>query len=365
MNLHETENKIASSSRTSGGPARRSTSPAVSVVMPVHNALPYLDEAIESILSQTYSDFEFIILDDASTDGSAERLAEWAERDPRIRLISAEHNLGPALSSQRVASEASAPIVARMDADDMAYPQRLEEELQVLRSHPDVGLAASLYEVIGADGRIIRKAEPWRLVRRSVFAPFAHGTIMYRRELAEKIGGYRAECEFWEDHDFVSRMSAVANVMVIPRALYKFRQSPVSTRVASERNRVEQAVDLMYRSLDRFALGDDYEELLGKRSPEKLDPRVFIALGFLVLWAGERPRQFRRLLQRAHLSVDLVSLSAVVWTAWASLSPSTLRAFMKLLRHLRDLEVPGDILSREAVRWSPRSSRGKQASGGG
>jgi hypothetical protein len=69
--------------------------------MPVHNALPYLDEAIESILSQTYSDFEFIILDDASTDGSAERLAEWAERDPRIRLISAEYNLGPALSLVR------------------------------------------------------------------------------------------------------------------------------------------------------------------------------------------------------------------------------------------------------------------------
>jgi len=101
LDLHETENKIASSSRTSGGPARRSTSPAVSVVMPVHNALPYLDEAIESILSQTYSDFEFVILDDASTDGSAERLAEWAERDPRIRLISAEYNLGPALSLVR------------------------------------------------------------------------------------------------------------------------------------------------------------------------------------------------------------------------------------------------------------------------
>jgi glycosyltransferase involved in cell wall biosynthesis len=323
--------------------------------MPVHNAQPYLDEAIESILGQTYSDFEFVILDDASTDGSADRLAEWAERDPRIRLAHAEHNLGPALSSQRVASEASAPIVARMDADDIAHPERLAEQVRILQRHPEVGLVASLYEVIDPDGRLIRQAEPWRLVRHSVFAPFAHGTIMYRRALSERIGGYRAECEFWEDHDFVSRMSAVADIMVIPYALYKFRQSPVSTRVASDRDRVERAVDLMYRSLDRLSRHGDYENLLSQENAGKLDPRVFVALGFLVLWAGERPRLFRRLLKRGRLSADFNSVSALVWTAWATLNPSTLRAFMQFLRLVRNAGLPKHLTAEDAIRWSPRT----------
>src|SRR6476646_984761 len=93
-------------------------SPKVSVLMPVHNALPHLDAAVESILGQTFGDFTFIILDDASTDGSTERLREWAERDSRIRLIKEPLNLGPALSSERIAREATTPIVARSDADD-------------------------------------------------------------------------------------------------------------------------------------------------------------------------------------------------------------------------------------------------------
>src|SRR4051812_33559566 len=101
----------------------------VSVVMPVHNALPYLDAAVESILSQTFDAFEFVILDDASTDGSTDRLRQWVSRDARIRLLEEKHNLGPALSSQRVASAATAPLVARMDADDISHPARLKEQM--------------------------------------------------------------------------------------------------------------------------------------------------------------------------------------------------------------------------------------------
>lgn len=115
--------------------------PRVSVVMPVYNAMPYLDIAVESILGQTYQSFEFVILDDASTDGSTQRLREWAKRDPRIRMLEEKVNLGPALSSQRVAKAAQAPIVARMDADDVSYPRRLEDQLDVLDRFP--GLASS------------------------------------------------------------------------------------------------------------------------------------------------------------------------------------------------------------------------------
>src|SRR4051812_6478661 len=107
--------------------------PRVSVVMPVHNALPYLDGAMECILGQTFTNFEFVILDDASTDGSTARLREWAERDSRIRLMEEERNLGPALSSDKVARAATAPIVARMDADDLCARTRLAAQYEVLQ----------------------------------------------------------------------------------------------------------------------------------------------------------------------------------------------------------------------------------------
>lgn len=327
--------------------------------MPVHNALPHLDEAVESILGQTYRDFEFVILDDASTDGSTERLRYWASKDPRIRLFEVDTNLGPVGSSQRVANEAAGPVVARMDADDISYPERLAEELAVLDRHPDVGVVASLADIIDSRGRKLRDPEPWRLARRSVFVPFAHGAMMYRKEVFDRVGGYRKECEYWEDQDLVTRMSTVSRIMVLPRALYRIRQSTTSTRVVSDRDRLERAVDLAYRSTDRLARGLDYEDLL--RSPagvaEKLDPRVFIAVGSVLLWAGGKPRLFRRLLKRGKLSFDFRTVSALVWTAWASSWPGSLRIFLKLLLLTRSHLTGCSISTREPVSWTPLPRR--------
>jgi len=322
--------------------------------MPVHNGLPYLDEAIESILGQTFSDFEFVILDDASTDGSFEKLVEWTARDPRVRLLRSEQNLGPALSSQKVASEALAPIVARMDADDVSLPTRLEEQLAVLERRPKAGLVASLHQIIDSKGRKVRGPEPWRLTRRSLFVPFCHGAIMYRQAVFKQVGGYRSKCEYWEDQDLIMRMAAVSKIIVIPRALFKVRQSTTSTRVSSNQDRLERAVDRMYRCLDRADVGGEYDDLLS--IPEKsgpIDPRVFVALGSVTLWAGARPRLFRRLLQRSRLVPNYASLSALVWTAWASLSPFTLRKFMQLLLLARNAKASRSNNEEGLVHWAP------------
>lgn len=329
-------------------------SPAVSVVMPVHNVRPYLDEAIESILGQTFSDFEFIILDDASTDGSGERLRQWAARDARIRLIDAKVNLGPVGSSNMVARAAKAPLVARMDSDDISFPDRLGEEVALLTDHPDIGVVGSLCDIIDRSGRKIRGPEAWRLSRPSVFVPFGHGTIMYRREIFDRIGGYREECEFWEDQDLIVRMAAVSKVAVIPRALYSIRQSTTSTRVVSNPERLERALDRVYGASDDLRQGNGYEDRLqpGAQS-KKLDPRVFIALGSVRLWAGDRPRLFRRMLARARLSLDFGTASALAWTAWASTSPSSLRRFLLILLRARNRLLSGSASSMRAVRWHP------------
>lgn len=328
-------------------------SPKVSVLMPVHNALPHLDAAVESILGQTFGDFTFIILDDASTDGSTERLREWAERDSRIRLIKEPLNLGPALSSERIAREATTPIVARSDADDISYPTRLADQLAVLERHPDVGVVGGLSDIIDADGRIIRYAETWRLLHPRGVPPFGNGPMMYRRHVFDQAGGYRSECEFWEDHDLIFRMGSISNIMVLPYAVYGVRQSTGSTRITSERLRVEQAMDLMYRARERVVKNRSYDDLLqSPRDPKaKLDPRVFIALGSVELWTGLRPHFFRRLLMRGDLRFSYRTLSALVWTAWASLQPHTLRMFMRMLLLARKLNAPTIVRTDEPVAW--------------
>src|SRR5262245_49086257 len=113
-------------------------SPLISVVMPVHNALPFLEASINSILNQTLSDFEFVIFDDASTDGSNQALKELSRRDPRIRFHESEQQLGLAASSNAVVAFARAPLVARMDADDIAHPDRLRRQWIILKDHPEV-----------------------------------------------------------------------------------------------------------------------------------------------------------------------------------------------------------------------------------
>jgi len=326
----------------------------VSVVMPVHNALPYLDAAVESVLNQSFDDFEFVILDDASTDGSSDRLREWASRDPRIRLIEGKQNLGPALSSQRVAMAASAPIVARMDADDISYPNRLMDQLEVLDRHPEVGVVGGLFDIIDPKGRIVRGAEPSRLLQPASIPPFGNGPLTYRREVFDRVGGYRAECEFWEDNDLILRMAAATKIMILPYCVYQVRQTRVSNRLSSTQQRVEHAVDLMYRARERVEQGQSYEDLLHADLDQerKVSPRVFVSLGSITLWAGGRPRFFRRLLRRGALGLNRVSLSALLWTAWASIEPHSLRVFLRILLFGRNLRARSVRLDGPVV-WPP------------
>lgn len=336
------------------------TSPAadetISVVMPVYNALPHLDQAVRCILDQTHRNIEFVIYDDASTDGSTERLREWAAKDERIRLFEGERNLGPVGSSALVVKRSTSPLVARMDADDLCSPDRLERQLRVLRENPDAGVVGALFETIDSRGRRIRGPDLWRLARKSPFVPFAaHGSIMFRRTVFEQAGGYRAECEFWEDQDLIVRMAGVADVLVIAAPLYQVREWTRNARAPAYPERIENAVDLAYRSLERVKQGRSYEDLLREpqRSDRRVDPRVFMASGSRLLWAGERPRLFRRLLRRGRLGFDLPTAMALVWTGWASVSPSSLRAFLKLLLKAKNLRASRVTACGELLKWSP------------
>src|SRR5258706_12705189 len=156
--------------------------PQISVVMPVHNALPFLDESIRSILEQTLKDFEFVILDDASTDGPMQRFSEWSRRDARIQLHESRHRLGLSGSSNAVVSKSRASIVARMDADDVAHPDRLARQLKIMENRPDIAVFGKLCNGIDASGPVLRPPDRWGLVRPSSYIPFSHSSRLFRFE---------------------------------------------------------------------------------------------------------------------------------------------------------------------------------------
>lgn len=180
--------------------------PMISVIMPVHNGAAYLAAAIESILAQTQPDFELIIVNDGSTDGSGDIVCGFA--DGRIRLIDvAKCGLVKALNLGL--SESRGRYFARMDADDIARPKRLARQAAHLDRHPDIGVLCTDIATIDAEGRqtgvqrqanltsdILREG----LLYRQQIKPVIHPTVMMRREVADALGGYRG-FDSAEDHD--------------------------------------------------------------------------------------------------------------------------------------------------------------------
>jgi len=320
----------------------------LSVVMPVRDAGPYLAASIESILAQSHSDFEFVIRDDGSVDGSTEALRGWAARDPRIRLFVGDRPLGPAESSNWVARQSTAPFVARMDADDVSHPDRLRRQLAVLEADRGAVLVGTLWEGIDARGRRIRPRDRWRLTRASAHAPFPHGSIMFRRDAFERAGGYRAECNFWEDADLYLRLAELGQLLVLPDVLYLHRSSGLSTRIVSPTAEVERAVDLMYRRLHGAAPAAAAED-----APAKLLPMVFVSLGSTGLWAGERPRVLRRLWRRGDLGFNRTSLAILAWALWGTVSPRSLRFALRSMIRLRDFAVRNRFRDGQAYPWRP------------
>src|SRR5262245_40553428 len=130
--------------------------PIVSVVMPVFNGERYLVEAANSIFRQTHPDFEFIIVDDGSTDGTADLLADLRRQDDRVKVITQPHNLGVAAALNAGCQAARGIFVARMDADDVSLPDRFMEQTSFLNRRPDIALVGGAVQLIDQNGRLGR-----------------------------------------------------------------------------------------------------------------------------------------------------------------------------------------------------------------
>lgn len=207
--------------------------PLVSVVMSVFNKDRYLHKAIESILGQTFRDFEFIIVNDASSDKTLPIIRSYMRKDKRIRLINNDHNLKIAHSLNIGISNALADLIARMDADDIALPQRLENQYLFLKKHPAVAIVGTNILIIDENEKEIwKRGYPTRSrdIKKIMFrySPFAHPTVMFRKKIFQEFGGYDPRMIPCEDIDFWFKIGAKYNFGNIPKTLLKYTLSSAS-----------------------------------------------------------------------------------------------------------------------------------------
>ena len=302
--------------------------PQISVVMPVHNAFPFLDESIRSILEQTLKDFEFVILDDASTDGSTQLLREWSRRDARIQLQESKARLGLSGSSNAVVAKSQAKIVARMDADDVAHPDRLSRQLKIIESRPEIAVIGTLCNGIDASGRVVRPRDRWRLVRRSSYVPFPHGSAMFRREAFDAVGGYDEKAVRAEDQDLFSRMAAKGRVVTLPDILYSYRYPSNNATLLN----------------GRLAVNENHSQNGNALA-------AFYMLGAMRLWAGDSPMLLQAMLEKKSLQWNPRTLLVLASALWGHLNPPTLRAFLRLSIHARDLLASVSVKDGRPYEW--------------
>ena len=197
--------------------------PAVSVVMPVRNGERFLGEALESTLSQTLADLELIVIDDGSTDSTPELLAAVARSDARVRVQRQEPG-GLTVAINAGCELAQAPLIARMDADDVMLPDRLERQAAHLESNADVGLLGGGIVLVDEQGREIDR-EPGRpeldfLVRNEL----THGTVVMRADALRALGGYRLDQS--EDYDLWLRFDEHYRVAAVADPVIRYRLHP-------------------------------------------------------------------------------------------------------------------------------------------
>ncbi len=215
--------------------------PLVSVIMPVFNGEKYLSEAIESILTQTYTNFELLIVDDGSTDASAAIIRDYAERDSRIRFLKHERNLGTGTAQNTGFAVATGAYIANMDHDDISLPTRLEKQVRFLENHPQIGAAGVCAQAKNQDLTTtlfdFNVPQEHALIAFNLFhgASIVSPTVVMRANYLNLVGGYTNDGTKAADLDLACRLLWQTSIRFanLPECLYLFRRHKRAIGVAT------------------------------------------------------------------------------------------------------------------------------------
>lgn len=334
-------------------------SPHISVILPAYNAKQYLEAAVDSIQNQSLTDFELILIDDGSSDGTEQLVRQLAAKDPRIRLVQ-RPNKGLIATLNEGLALARSPLIARMDADDIAFPGRLEIQYAYMNAHPDV-LAVGSYVMFmdGQDTMYRKKTFPGGNDILKAFrwgCPLAHPAVMMRTDAVRQVGGYPSAFPSAEDYALWVRLLSLGKVDTIPQVLLAYRVHGSSISHAHAR----QQRDSTLRAQCLWLLKQKWTEDLCQLPANDL-------LSFLP------PKEQRELLARMlALNPHIIGISpehdpeAQEWLPRILQGPMTPEIRKALaLYHLRAARAPGLSTSARlyqlarCARYSPREFMGK------
>ena len=261
------------------------SNPRVSVVMPVYNAERYLRPAVESVLAQTYDDFELVAVDDGSKDSSLAILKDYEAKDPRVKIVSRPNTgIVGALNDGILAS--GGDLIARMDSDDISLPPRLAKQVAFLDSHPQHVLVGSQVMLIDPEGSDLCPKRDTEYTHEAIDDahlnhrwPLVHPTIMVRKSALQRIGGYRTKYQWLEDLDLFLRLAEVGRIESLHDVLLRYRLHTGS--VCHTREADQDAI--------RPALFAEMYERRGLKAPEG-QPRSHAETGRTLASPGQRDK---------------------------------------------------------------------------
>ena len=302
--------------------------PQISVVMSVYNGEKYLHEAIDSILDQTSTDFEFIIIDDGSTDDSAEIINLYS--DNRIKLIQQE-NKGLAAALNEGIKIAKGKYIARMDADDISEPDRFDVQFQYMEENPRCVVVGSLSNIISKDGdflyleeRSTDKSELKKTLPNDT--PFAHGSGFMRASALHSVGGYKEQMRFSQDVLLWIDLAELGDFAIIPRPFYNFRITPFSNQRKSKKYiKIQRSVVneyFRYRTLnmEKLAL---LPTLGGGLTVKQKMTKYYLGMGVIYL-----SKQFCKPMARSNLikalEYDMFNIKAYIYLLLSCFSQATI-----------------------------------------
>lgn len=244
---------------------KRSSPPIVSVILPVFNADRYLGEAIESILTQTLSNFELLIVDDCSTDNSL-AVARTYESDPRVRVLANVENKGRSFSDNYGAEHTNGQYIAKMDADDIALPHRLQSQVDFLEKNPTVGLTSAFMRCFGESKILYNYPITADDVRSFLLfnMPVANPAVMFRRTLLDEYGlryDDTIQDTFGEDYEFIARAAQVVSIANQPEVLLNYRTLSQSVKADVHARRNAKSHQIRERLLSWFGIPFTEREL--------------------------------------------------------------------------------------------------------
>ena len=261
----------------------------VSIVMTVYNGEMYLKEAIRSILTQTMADYEFILIDDGSTDHTKERITEF--NDPRIKFYALEH-VGRARALNYAVSKAQSPYIAFMDADDVAVPERLAIQLQFLEEHPDIGCVSGWYQIVDAIGKkrghIYRLPEHHAEIEREMtkHCSLCFPAFMVRKEVLDTVGIFNEELRSAIDYEYFLRLLPVTQVANIPVLMLYHRRHLASITALLLRDQQKKK----YQLAEQYLLKKlQFASTVAERN------RIYFRLGINEYYYGTMKNARRRL----------------------------------------------------------------------